>query len=189
MSDKRFRSPALAVRGRNWLDAAAFPPYQIPVSAAWLGKNLLGKQMARLTTEISPKPLLHPRFIGAGSTLLMTGLATDIMYWDTSNWQWANSSAWLISAGLVLALVATIALVVDFLAGRAGQIEWISFLLVAAAALLSLLNVFIHSRDAWTSVVPQGIATSVIVTILMLIAAVRGWQVTTVRGPAIGGRQ
>jgi uncharacterized membrane protein len=137
---------------------------------------------------VSDKPLLHPRFIGAGSTLLIAGLVTDIMYWDTSNWQWANSSAWLIVAGMVLALVATIALIIDFVAGRAGQIEWISFLLVAAAALLSLLNVFIHSRDAWTSVVPQGIAISVIVAILLLLAAVRGWQVTSVRGRTIGDR-
>jgi uncharacterized membrane protein len=144
--------------------------------------------MARSAPEISRKSLIHPSFIAAGSTLLIAGFATDAMYWDTSNWQWANSSAWLIAAGLVLALVATIALIIDLLAGRAGRIKWISFLLVAAAALLSLLNVFIHSRDAWTSVVPQGISVSAIVTILLLIAAIRGWAVTTVREPAIGDR-
>ena len=142
--------------------------------------------MARLASEARPRSLLHPSFIGAGATLLIAGLATDIMYWDTSNWQWANSSAWLIAAGLVLALVATIVLIVDLFTGRAGRINWISFLLVAAAALLSLLNVFVHSRDAWTSVVPQGISLSVIVTILLLMAAVTGWRVTTVRTIAIG---
>jgi uncharacterized membrane protein len=104
--------------------------------------------MASPAREARPRSLLHPSFIGAGATLLIAALATDIMYWDTSNWQWANSSAWLIAAGLVLALIATIALIIDLLTGRAGRIDWISFLLVAAAALLSLLNVFIHSRDA-----------------------------------------
>ncbi|UPJ71340.1 DUF2231 domain-containing protein [Bradyrhizobium sp. 187] len=144
--------------------------------------------MARPGPEACPRSLLHPSFIAAGATLLIAGLATDIMYWDTSNWQWANSSAWLIAAGLVLALIATIALIIDLLTGRAGRINWISFLLVAAAALLSLLNVFIHSRDAWTSVVPQGMSLSGIVTILLLMAAVRGWKVTAVRTFATGDR-
>jgi uncharacterized membrane protein len=144
--------------------------------------------MARLKAGAGPKSLLHPGFIGAGSTLLIAGLATDIMYWDTSNWQWANSSAWLITAGLVLALVATIVLIIDFLTSRAGRIDWIPFLLVAAAALISLVNVFVHSRDAWTSVVPQGISLSAIVTILLLMAAATGWKVTTVRTTATGDR-
>ncbi|MDA9441770.1 hypothetical protein XH98_22335 [Bradyrhizobium sp. CCBAU 51745] len=130
--------------------------------------------------------MLHPGFIGAGSTLLIAGLATDIMYWNTSNWQWANSSTWLIAAGLVLALFATIILIIDFLTSRAGRINWVPFLLVAAAALLSLVNVFVHSRDAWTSVVPQGISLSAIVTILLLMAAATGWKVTTVRTTATG---
>jgi uncharacterized membrane protein len=144
--------------------------------------------MARSALEARPRSLLHPSFIGAGATLLIAGFATDIMYWDTSNWQWANASAWLIAAGLVLALIATIALIVDLLTGRAGRINWISFLLVAAAALLTLLNVLVHSRDAWTSVVPQGISLSAIVTILLLAAAVCGWKVTAVRTFAVGDR-
>lgn len=144
--------------------------------------------MARLAPGAGPKSVLHPGFIGAGSTLLIAGLATDVMYWNTSNWQWANSSAWLITAGLVLALAATIVLVIDFLTSRAGRIKWIPFLLVAAAALLSLLNVFVHSRDAWTSVVPQGISLSAIVTILLLLAAATGWRVTTVRSTTAGDR-
>ena len=144
--------------------------------------------MARLAPAVGPKTLLHPSFIGAGATLLIAALVSDIMYWDTSNWQWANSAAWLIVGGLILALLATIVLIIDFLTGRAARINWISFLFVAAAALLSLLNVFIHSRDAWTSVVPQGISISVIVTILLLIAAGRGWKVTAVRTAATGER-
>jgi uncharacterized membrane protein len=142
--------------------------------------------MARPPPEGRPRVLLHPGFVGAGSALLIAAFATDVMYYKTSLWQWANFSAWLIAAGLVLALVAAIFLVIDFLTGRAGRISLIPFLLVAAAALLSLLNVFVHSRDAWTSVVPQGILISLVVTILLLVAAVLGWRVTTVRGAAPG---
>ena len=142
--------------------------------------------MARLPPRSRAKSLLHPSFIAAGSTLLIAGFATDVMYWDTSNWQWANSSAWLITAGLVLALVASIFLIVDFLSRRAGRLRWLPFLLVTAAALLSLLNVFVHSRDGWTSVVPEGISLSAIVTILLLMAAATGWRVTRVRNTMSG---
>lgn len=144
--------------------------------------------MARSRPEVHTRALLHPGFIGAGSALLIAAFVTDVMYYRTSIWQWANFSAWLIAAGLALALVAAIFLAIDFLTGRAGRISWLAFLLVAAAALLSLLNVFVHSRDAWTSVVPQGIAISAVVTILLLITAVRGWRVTTAPAAADGDR-
>ena len=128
----------------------------------------------------APK-LLHPFFIGLGGALLMAALFTDYMYSSNSLMQWANFSAWLIAGGLVLALVSAIALGIDFALGRAGAIRWLDFILVAAAALLSLINVFVHTRDAWTSVVPTGITLSLIVAILLLIAGIRGWSVTGVR--------
>ena len=138
--------------------------------------------MASLKTGDSPRNLLHPGFIATGSALLVAAFVTDAIYYQTSLMQWATFSTWLIAAGLVLALVATLVLVVDFLIGRAGRILWLSFGAVAAAALLSLLNVFVHTRDGWTSVVPQGIGLSFIVAILLLIGAVRGWRVATARG-------
>ena len=132
--------------------------------------------------------LLHPGFIAAGAVLLIAAFVTDMMYYRTSLMQWSNFSAWLIVFGLVLALVATMLLVIDFLTGRAGRISWLDFILVGAAALLSLLNAFVHSRDAWTTVVPEGILLSAIVTILLLIAGFRGWSVTTLRAPVAGDR-
>jgi uncharacterized membrane protein len=126
------------------------------------------------------KPL-HPFFIGLGGALLMAALFTDYMYSSNSLMQWANFSAWLITGGLVLALISVIVLLIDFALGRAGPIRWLDFGLVGAAAILSLVNVFVHTRDAWTSVVPTGITLSIIVTILLLIAGLRGWCVTGIR--------
>ena len=144
--------------------------------------------MARLNTGDPPGGLLHPGFIGVGATLLIAAFVTDVIYYQTSLMQWANFSTWLIAAGLVVALVSTLVLVIDFLIGRAGRILWLSFGAVAAAALLSLLNVFVHTRDGWTSVVPQGIGLSFIVTILLLISAVRGWRVASARAADWRGR-
>jgi len=41
--------------------------------------------------------------------------------------------------------------------------------------------VLVHSRDAWTSVMPLGITLSAVVSVLLLVAAVGGWRVTTAR--------
>src|SRR4051812_758065 len=130
-----------------------------------------------LITRRAPK-LLHPFFVGLGGALLMAALFTDYMYTCNSLIQWSNFSAWLITGGLVFALVAAIFLLIDFALGRAGPISWLDFILVGAAAILSIINVLVHTRDAWTSVVPTGITLSLIVTVLLLIAGLRGWAIT-----------
>jgi uncharacterized membrane protein len=87
---------------------------------------------------------------------------------------------------MILMLVAVLLLLIDFATGRAARLKTSSFILVAAAAVLSLVNAFVHSRDAWTSVVPQGIFLSAVSTILLVIAGARGWSLTMSR--ATGGR-
>ena len=137
--------------------------------------------MARPIARSRTHAPLHPFFVGLGGALLMAALFTDYMYMSNSLIQWANFSVWLITGGLVLALIAAIFLVIDFALGRGGPIRWLDFGLVGAAAILSLINVFVHTRDAWTSVVPTGITLSIIVTILLLAAGLRGWRVTAVK--------
>jgi uncharacterized membrane protein len=132
--------------------------------------------------------LWHPPLIAAGATALIGALITDIFYSQTADMQWANFSVWLITAGLILALLAGLALLLDLALGRAGRISWVHLVALAGAALLSLLNVFVHSRDAWTSVVPQGLELSVVVAVCLAIIGWRGWSVTTVRIPAKGNR-
>ena len=119
---------------------------------------------------------LHPGFIAAGAILLIAAFVTDYTYYTTGLWQWANFSAWLITAGLIVTLVAVVLLLIDLATGRAGRINIGSLRLVAAANLLSLVNAFVHSRDAWTSVVPQGILLSAVCAVLLLIAGARGWS-------------
>jgi len=125
--------------------------------------------------------LVHPFFVSVGGSLLMAALGSDIMYAQTSLMQWSNASEWLIAVGLVFALLSAIALLIDVALGVGRPISWLDFILLAGAALLSLVNAFVHSRDAWTSVVPQGIWLSAIVTLLLLIVGFRGWRVTRTR--------
>jgi uncharacterized membrane protein len=49
------------------------------------------------------------------------------------------------------------------------------------------VNAFVHSRDGWVAVVPQGLTLSVIVVLLMLLATWFGWprpRYTTDQGVA-----
>ena len=137
-----------------------------------------------MTKPITPgvPRLLHPFFVGLGGTLMMAALFTDYMYLSNSLIQWSNFSTWLILGGLVLALLAAIFLLIDIVVLGAGPISWIDFGLLSLATILSMFNELVHTRDAWTTVVPTGITLSVIVTILLLIAGLRGW---TVAGPRV----
>lgn len=106
---------------------------------------------------------------------------TDWAYAETYEMQWANFSVWLITAGLVMGVLAAIAGMVDYLfnkripARRPARFHTIGNVLVL---LLSFWNVLIHSRDAYTSVVPTGIILSGVVAILVLIASWWGTALT-----------
>ncbi len=143
--------------------------------------HLQGVPLRTSTLPIPARALLHGGFIGASSALLIAAFGTDCFYYTTSLWQWSNFSAWLITFGLIVMLVAVILLLIDFATGRARRLDPVSFLLVAAAGVLSLLNAFVHSRDAWTSVVPQGILLSTVSTLLLVIVGARGWSLATRR--------
>lgn len=127
--------------------------------------------------------LLHPFFVSLGGTLLIAAFLSDIMYSQNALIQWSNASEWLIAVGLVLALIAAIVLLIEVLTGRAGPISWLDFILLAVAAILSIVNAFVHSRDAWTTVVPQGIWLSGISALLLIIVGLRGWSATEI--PAV----
>jgi uncharacterized membrane protein len=136
-------------------------------------------------TEASPaartRVMLHPLLIGAGAALLIAVLPTDLLYWRTASMQWETFSIWLLTAGLILAALAGLALLLDLALHRAGAIAWLRFAALTVAALLSFLNAFIHSRDGYTSVVPQGLALSAIVAVILLAIGGGGWSLARPR--------
>jgi uncharacterized membrane protein len=138
----------------------------------------VGPTLQRLQESTSrPRTPLHPRLIGLGATLLIAALATDLAYANSLLFQWDNFSIWLITGGLVLAALAGLALVIDIVSHRVTGIDWLRFSGFTAAALLSLLNALVHSRDAYTAVVPEGLALSALVSATLVIIGRRGWSV------------
>jgi uncharacterized membrane protein len=140
------------------------------------------EQVCRPIDGSRARAQLHRGFIGAGGVLLIAALLTDCIYYTTALWQWANFSAWLITVGLFVTFLAVLLLLIDFATGRATRLKTSSFILVTTATLLSLINAFVHSRDAWTSVVPQGMFLSAVSTILLVIVGARGWSLATGEG-------
>lgn len=122
---------------------------------------------------------LHPLLASIPFTCFTGALLTDIAYWRSANMQWANFSAWLLAAGLFLALFAVIVGLIDFLIDRRIRelgIVWIYAGGNALALVLAIVNSFIHSRDAYTSVVPTGLILSALTVLIMLVTGWMGWE-------------
>lgn len=137
--------------------------------------------MTEASRAARPRTLLHPRLIGPGAALLMAAFATDLLYWRTVLPAWETFSIWLLTGGLILAALASLALLLDVLLRQAREISWWRFMAMAAAVLLAILNAFVHSRDGYTAVVPQGVVLSAIVTVLLLVIGWRGWGLAAAR--------
>ncbi|WP_344750454.1 DUF2231 domain-containing protein [Rhizobium viscosum] len=107
-------------------------------------------------------------------------LITDIVYSQTMQMMWTNFSAWLLFAGAVMGAVAFLAGTIDAVRGQLalGNITgWLYGLCTLAVLAVAILNSFVHSRDAWTSVMPHGLILSAVTFLLMLVASVLGARV------------
>ncbi len=128
-----------------------------------------------LAVQIEPAPL-HAILIPLGAAFLIGALVTDLLYLATFSTQWETFSIWLITAGLLIAAVAALALVVDLVSRRTARLSWWRFAIFAAAVIVSIVNAFVHSRDGYTAVAPSGVWLSAIVTALLVIGGWGGWS-------------
>ena len=111
---------------------------------------------------------------------LVGTLLTDIAYSSTANLMWARFSTWLVSAGAILAVLTAIAGLVDIFARRTRHRSasiWPYVIGTVVILILAILNMLMHTRDAWTSVVPWGLTLSVITAVVIALTAWLGWSV------------
>ena len=126
----------------------------------------------------------HPGLVASAATLLIATFVSDYLYWDTLLFQYNNFSGWLLAGGLIVTLLAAIAFVVDLVLGRVKRVAWLRFAALTVAALLGVLNVLVHSRDAYTAVFPEGIALSAVVSAILLVVGI-GWGWSLASHPAL----
>jgi uncharacterized membrane protein len=132
----------------------------------------------RSTAQIAGHPI-HPMLVPFPIVCFVGTLVTDIAYWGTAQMMWADFSAWLLVIGMVMGGLAAIAGLTDFLGNRlirAQQPAWPHMVGNIVMLLVALLNTLVHTRDAWTSVVPTGLILSVITVLILPVTGWLGWS-------------
>ncbi|WP_026595664.1 DUF2231 domain-containing protein [Methyloferula stellata] len=126
--------------------------------------------VVQTTANVGGQPL-HMIFVQFPIVCFVGVLLTDIAYWQTAEVMWERFSIWLLTAGLIMAAFAVIAGLIDFIFSRrirAMRPAWFHVVGSIVVIALSVLNAFVHSRDAYTAVVPQGLILSALVVIVMI---------------------
>lgn len=127
----------------------------------------------------APHPI-HGMLAAYPLAFFTAALLTDIAYAKTAQMQWANFSVWLITGGVIMGFFAAIAGIVDALVTRRAKerSSALHSILTISTFVVAIINGFIHSRDAWTSVVPAGLLLSAITTALVLFTSWTGYSRT-----------
>ncbi len=135
---------------------------------------MTAQENLRATTQIVRHPI-HPMLVPIPFVCFVGALLTDIAYAVTAQIMWANFSAWLLTIGVITGVLAAIAGLIDFLSGRLirGQAQaWPHMIGNLAVLVIAFFNALVHTRDAWTSVVPTGLILSAITVVILCIT---GW--------------
>ena len=128
----------------------------------------------RSTATIAKHPI-HPMLVPFPIACFVGALLTDLAYWRTAEMMWADFSSWLLTAGVIMGFLAAIAGLIDFIGNRlirAQSSAWPHAIGNVVALTLATVNMLVHTRDAWTSVVPTGLILSGIVVLILLLT---GW--------------
>jgi uncharacterized membrane protein len=136
----------------------------------------MADETATLTLRIVRKPI-HSIFWHFAVACFTGALATDITYWQTAQMMWANFSAWLLAAGLAIGVLAAFLCVFDSITRRlvgVNRLTWPNVIGSIVVFALAFLNSLVHSRDAWTSVVPIGLMLSAITVVILVVAGLLG---------------
>ncbi len=136
--------------------------------------------------RIAGRPLLRI-LVSFPLACFSCALVTDAAYAQTADMMWADFSAWLLAAGTFMGVLAAIAGLAGMVVDRRIPTQRPAWPLVIGSLLVLILAFFnnlVHSRDAWTSVVPTGLALSAATVVVMLIIAWLGSA--TVRRRSMG---
>jgi uncharacterized membrane protein len=138
--------------------------------------SFTGDTNSKLPATPRGRPL-HRMLASFSAAYFVGAFVTDLVYWHMPEVLWERFSIWLIVAGLVMAGLATVAYVIGLATG--GQVHtssWPRAVGYALAVLLSVVNAFVHSRDAYTAVVPTGLMLSGLVVVVLLLTALADRQ-------------
>jgi uncharacterized membrane protein len=165
----------------------AFDPSHYAQGTALQETTLTTADHLEPTAQVARHPI-HVMLVPIPITCFVGAFITDIVYWLTAEMMWANFSAWLLLVGLIFGVLAAIAGLIDFLGNRRIRTQspaWPHMLGNIVVLVLAFFNVLIHTRDAWTSVVPVGIILSLITVLILPFTGWLGWSLVYRHGAGV----
>ncbi len=89
---------------------------------------------------------------------------------------WSDFSNWLLTVGVIVGYVTIIVALIETFAIRSPlrrRPTWPYAIGHVAALILATVDMLVHTRDAWTSVVPWGLVLSAAVVLVLVLT---GWM-------------
>src|ERR1044072_3809613 len=126
------------------------------------------------TAQIAGHPL-HPMLIPFPVAFLVATFVCDMIFWRTGNVAWSTASLYLLGSALLMAALAAVAGLIDFLGEeriRALSAAWHHMIGNVVAVLLSLWNWYRRYELGDAAVLPLGLILSAIVGLILLYT---GW--------------
>src|SRR3954454_23431406 len=130
------------------------------------------------TAQVAGHPI-HPMLIPFPVAFLVATLVSDLIFLRTGNPGWATASLWLLGAALVMAALAAVAGLTDFLGDeriRALSAAWHHLIGNVLVVLLSLFNWYRRYEAGDADVLPTGLLISLLVVLILLYTGWRGWE-------------
>jgi uncharacterized membrane protein len=152
------------------------PPARFQLKPSLKGTRSWRIRSARPTSLATPSIQMLVPFPIA---FFVATLLCDVAFWVTGNVIWVSASTWLLGAGLVMAALAALAGLTDFLGDdriRAIPAAWQHAIGNVIAVLISLFNFYWHYSRSADAVLPTGLICSLAVVGVLLFTGWMGWE-------------
>src|SRR4051794_18284033 len=130
------------------------------------------------TAQIAGHPL-HPMLIPFPVAFLVATFVCDLIFWRTSNAAWSTASLYLLGAALIMAALAAVAGLTDFLGDqriRDLSAAWHHMLGNVIAVVLALINWYRRYAATEPGIPSGGVVLSLLVVLILLYTGWRGWE-------------
>ena len=130
------------------------------------------------TAQVAGHPI-HPMLIPFPVAFLVATLVSDLIFLRTGNPGWATASLWLLGAALVMAALAAVTGLTDFLGDeriRDLSAAWHHMIGNVIAVVLALINWYRRYAATEPGIPSGGVVLSLLVVLILLYTGWRGWE-------------
>ena len=130
------------------------------------------------TASIFGHPI-HHMLTSFPIAFFVSTLFCDFVFWGTHNDMWSTAALWLLGAGIIMVLLASIAGLADFAGDRRIRDisdSWQHAIGNGIAVLIQLFSFYWRYRYGTSAVLPIGLICSVVAVGILLFTGWKGWE-------------